>query len=228
MASRIYQIVFLQYCFLISSLTAAEPVVTNVYENLDADEGLTNVPVTFSRIGAEGDFAAGITPAIGGQALPAQVDVLRRAPDGSIRHALVSFVLPSLDAGGNVQIDWLNQSPAAPPDFQWGINPTSIDLKLTITPEQGSVLSSDLNTLLNRGLADPDVKILHDGPVMKEYEIHDVPKASQGTPDPLLDVYWRLRFFTGESSFRVCAIVENCEMWYDGLPFQPFIKYSGV
>ncbi len=228
MSTRFGLAILFQCCILVSSLTAAEPVVTNVYENLDTESGFLDRPVTFSRIGAEGDFTDGITPFVGGRELPAQVDVLRRAPDGSIRHALVSFVLPILRPSGTVRIDWLNQAPAAPPDFQWGPNPTLIDLKLTITPEAGSALTSDLSTLLNRGLADPIVKVLHDGPVMKEYEIHDVPKDDQGTPDPLLDVYWRLRFFSGESSFRVCAIVENCEMWYDGMPFQPFINYSGV
>ena len=38
---------------------------------------------------------SGVTPVVDGVKLPAQVDVLRKAPDGSVRHALVSFVLPA-------------------------------------------------------------------------------------------------------------------------------------
>jgi len=62
-------------------------IVSNTYENLDADRALEGVPVTFSRVAARGDFTGGVTPRIDGRKLPAQVDVLRKAPDGSIRHA---------------------------------------------------------------------------------------------------------------------------------------------
>src|SRR5262245_35880251 len=99
----------------IAGLTAAasgQVVVRDTYTNLE-NRALTNVPVTFSRVGGDGDFA-NITPKIGTAELPAQVDVLRHAPDGSIRHALVSFVVPSVPANGNVTIDWLNKAPAAP------------------------------------------------------------------------------------------------------------------
>ena len=37
----------------------------------------------------------------------------------SIRHALVSFRLPKLPAGGKVTVDWLNEKPADPPAFNW-------------------------------------------------------------------------------------------------------------
>ncbi len=81
---------------LLPAITQAEGsavVVSNTYENLDAKQAVVDKPVTFSRIGIEGDFTKGITPSIDGKKLPAQVNVLRKAPDGSIRHALVTFVI---------------------------------------------------------------------------------------------------------------------------------------
>jgi hypothetical protein len=44
---------------------------------------------------------------------------------------------------------------------------------------------------------------------MKELELHDVPVDADGRNDPELDVYWRLRAFTGEKSVRVEAVVER-------------------
>jgi hypothetical protein len=75
--------------------------------------------------------------------LPAQVDVLRKAPDGSVRHALVSFVLPALSAGGKVHIDWLNEAPPEPPPFRWQFAPDRLSPKLVLTTEAGTVLISD-------------------------------------------------------------------------------------
>ena len=187
-------------------------VVTNTYENLDGDSVLADRPVTFSRVGAGGDFTKGITPMISGRKLPAQVNALRRAPDGSIRHALVSFILPRLAAGGSVQVDWLNEGPGQPPPFRWGFDRAAFNLALVLKTEAGATLTSDVGTVL-RGTwsASNRVKVLHDGPVMKEFEVHDVPTRAGGVPDPHLDVYWRLRVFTGQRSVRVAAVVERCK-----------------
>ena len=52
------------------------------------------------------------------------------------------------------------------------------------------------------------VKVIHDGPVMKELELHDVPVDVDGRSDPELNVYWRLRAFTGRNP-SVEAVVER-------------------
>ena len=189
-------------------MLSGELVVTNVYSNLE-NVALTNVPVTFSRVGADGDFDHGITPRVGGVELPAQVDVLRTAPDGSPRHALVSFVLPSLAANGDVTIEWLNQAPTAPSAFVWGFSQSGFQLKLELAKTAGGTLVSDVGAILGADwTASAGVTVLHDGPMMKEFEIIDRPKQGS-TPDTYLRVYWRLRVFSGESSVDVSAVVEN-------------------
>ena len=206
-----------------------QAVVSNEYENLDARRALRNVPVTFSRIGAEGDFVKGITPSIGAARLPAQVDVLRKAPDGSIRHALVSFVLPELPAGGKVKIDWLNQRPADPPAFRWAFDRAGLDLRLVLTRQKGKPLTSDVGRILGRDwAASKRVRALHDGPVMKEYEIHDVPADADGKADAEMEVFWRLRAFTGLKSVRVSAVVERCKERRKGHRRPVQYKFAGV
>ncbi len=203
-------------------------VVANEYENFDS-AALTNAPVTFSRIGADGDFTRGITPRIHGKKLPAQVDVLRKAPDGSIRHALVSFVLPRLPAGGSVRIDWLNEKPVTPPAFVWGFDRAAFAAKLVLTSQRGGKMTSDLGRILaGRWGASPRVKVLHDGPVMKELEVHDVPVDAAGKADSQLDVYWRVRAFTGLKSVRVEAVVERCKERVRGRKVPVQYKFRSV
>ena len=151
----------------IASPAAGQVIVSNTYENLDTQRALTNTPVTLSRIGADGHFTGGITPRIDGRKLPAQVDVLRRARDGSIRHALVSLVLPELAAGGTVKVDWLDEKPADPPAFEWGFDRAKFDLRLMLTAEKGGALTSDVGKVVAGTFSvSRRVKTLHDGPVM--------------------------------------------------------------
>ena len=203
------------------------PIVTSMYENLDADRGLKSVPVTFSRIGAAGDFTRGITPRIGSKVLPAQMDVLRRAPDGSIRHALVSFTLPSLAAGGKVKIDWLNKKPAAPPAFADPVKGEHFKLKLVLTTQEGKTLTSHLLSLQKATHVGHTTRRLTDGPVMKELEIVDSPLAENGRPDPEIQVIWRIRSFTGQQSLRVVCIVERTRLAKSG-PRPAQYKFTGV
>ncbi len=204
-------------------------VVSNLYDNLQTDRTLKNVPVTLSRVGARGDFLDGITPMIGDRKLPAQVDVLRRSDDGSIRHALVSFVLPELAAGGNVKVDWLNERPSDPPPFQWEFDKAKFDARLVLVTEEGEVLTSDVGKAIAGAWSSSQrVTVLYDGPVMKEFEIHDVPVDAAGTADPHIEIFWRLRVFTGRSSVRVAAVVERCKARKKSGPEPIQYKFSGM
>jgi hypothetical protein len=208
---------------------APPAVVTSELSDFDPARALSGVPVTLSRIGAEGDFTRGITPSVGGARLPAQVDVLRHAPDGSIRHALVSFVLPKQAPGGPVRIDWLNEPPPDPPPFAWGFDPAALAPRLLLAPDGGASLVSDLGRILGgRWAASDRVSVLHDGPVMKEIEVRDVPVAADGTPDARIEVFWRLRAFTGQRSVRVEAVVENCRDRVKGAKHAVQYKFESV
>ena len=206
----------------LASAACGQVVVSNTYTNLDVVASpRANVPVTFSRIGADGDFTKGITPVVRGRKLPAQVNVLRRATDGSIRHALVSFVLPSLAGGGKVKIDWLNEKPATPPPFvkTERLAKGDIDLNLLLTTSEGKVLTSHVGPVVRGSVPIGGAKVVYDGPVMKEYEIWSAPKDEAGKADPQIDVIWRLRFFTGSHSVRISAIVESCKERVEGLKY---------
>jgi len=188
-----------------------EALVTETYSNLQPVAG-SDVPVTFSRVGCVGDFTDGITPIVDGRALPAQVDVLARNDDGSVRHALVSFVLPSVPEAGPIRVGYANAAPPQPAPFEWPEDGTPSELVLELTDESGRTWTSVAALDTASGTSPvAGARALVDGPVMKEFELHDVP-SSEGERHPTLDVFWRLRLYTGERSMRVHAIVETTRL----------------
>ncbi|MGC1606034.1 MAG: Ig-like domain-containing protein, partial [Candidatus Acidiferrum sp.] len=70
----------------------------------------TNRPVSIARPFAQGEIANFAQASIGGTALLTQCDVKNRWPDGSLKFAVVSFVVPSLLANGSVVVSFSNQA----------------------------------------------------------------------------------------------------------------------
>ncbi len=72
-----------------------------VVESTARDEQ-SKVPVTLGQVFAPGDLPAGAGLSgklADGAALPMQVDVKATHPDGSVRHAVISAILPPLAPG---------------------------------------------------------------------------------------------------------------------------------
>src|SRR5215831_370219 len=69
----------------------------------------TNRPFTVSRVFAKGDIAHFPKVVIGGTQVTTQVDVKTRWPDGSVQHAMVSF-LASVGAGASITVDFVDQA----------------------------------------------------------------------------------------------------------------------
>ncbi len=77
------------------SITANTITITN------AGAAASNYPVQIGRPFVQGEIPNGQLPQAfsGGNALPTQVDVKNRWPDGSLKHAVLSFLLPTFSAG---------------------------------------------------------------------------------------------------------------------------------
>jgi hypothetical protein len=78
----------------------------------------TNFPLQLGRAFARGKYVRGIRIKFGGSSLPTQVDVKNRWPDGSVRFAILSAVVPSIPAGSELKLEFESvaeeQSRAAP------------------------------------------------------------------------------------------------------------------
>jgi len=87
--------------FIAGNALAAE-VVSVWIENLDS-VAKNDVPVTFAHPFREGDVAAGLSLGArleDGTDIPVQVDPKARHADGSLRHAVITLLMPSLPANG--------------------------------------------------------------------------------------------------------------------------------
>lgn len=69
----------------------------------------TNYPIRFARPFLKSEIANYPVVIYNGQSLPTQADVKQRYSDGSVRHAIISVVIPTLPAGGNQTITFQNQ-----------------------------------------------------------------------------------------------------------------------
>jgi len=82
-----------------SSVMAARLPSVQIVES--ASQALIGVPVTLGQVFAKGDVKAGqsITATLKGAQVPLQADIKATHDDGSLRHAVLTAVLPKLAAG---------------------------------------------------------------------------------------------------------------------------------
>ncbi len=86
------------------------PAGDNVTVTDSSGAGQTNRPISISRAFAQGEIANFAQASIDGSALSTQCDVKNRWPDGSLKFAVVSFVIPSIPANGSVVVSFANQA----------------------------------------------------------------------------------------------------------------------
>ncbi len=72
--------------------------------------GQTNRPVSIARPFVQGEIANFAQASINGTSLLTQCDVKNRWPDGSLKFAIVSFVIPNIGANGSVVVSFSNQT----------------------------------------------------------------------------------------------------------------------
>lgn len=86
-------------------LCAALPVFGGTVRVHDASGlGLTSHPLQIGRAFLPGEIAADPGMSIAGIAIPSQAEVTQRYSDGSAKFAVISTVLPTITAGGTVQL----------------------------------------------------------------------------------------------------------------------------
>lgn len=71
---------------------------------------LENYPLQFARPFVAGEIAQFPQLTLNGQALATQADVKQRHPDGSVRHAIISVVIPQIAAGASLKFGFINQA----------------------------------------------------------------------------------------------------------------------
>lgn len=209
---------------LLSSLGVAHAgtVVTN---NLisQTTQTQTDIPVTFGQIFKDGDVPAGttLTATLNGQPVSLQVDVKVTNPDGSLRHAVLTALIPYL--AGNVT-EPLAISTATPANQGSPITlaqllATSYDATASLSIS-GTVYSIDARALLQQANTTgtckpwgPQCDVWLSGPLVTEWVVGGAVKDPAGTPNPNIEVYFDVRAYANASgtiaNVRTNIVIEN-------------------
>src|SRR5499427_2804874 len=99
---------FMTRAMLFAVFTGLALAANSVTIKDTSNSAQTNRPFTISRVFAKGEIAHFPKAVIGGNQITTQADVKTRWPDGSVEHALISF-LASVGANASITVDFVDQ-----------------------------------------------------------------------------------------------------------------------
>ena len=171
-----------------------------------------DVPVTFAMVFAPGAVPSGTTLAAtdkAGHPLALQVDAKAKNRDGSMRHAVLTVTVPSLDHDATVQLvagSTVSGAPVAigalPPDFDAIITIDLGDTRLTASARE----------MLARGKPEPWLS----GPQVSEWWVAGPFRDAAGKPHPHLSARFGIRSYGPGRPLRIEADIENDWAWAPG------------
>ncbi len=184
----------------------------------------TGVPVTFGQIFKAGDVAKGesLTATLQGRPVPLQVDVKAANPDGSLRHAVLTVLIPALAGGAN---DALTISTASRPAAR-----EPVTLARLLASHYDATASLDINgthyTIGARALLmaansagtckqwGATCNLWLSGPLVGAWVVNGSLTSASGATNPDLRVYFAVRAYAGTTPgsigfVRTDIIVEN-------------------
>ena len=206
--SRLFATVLLLLAVAAGTATAQVTTVSIVEK---AGVTTANYPVTLSLVFRQGDVASHVYASVNSVNVNTQTDVKVRWPDGSVKHALVSFLIPSLAAsstatvaiysgGTNYNTDWMTRAELEATAFNASMLVTVGGTPTTITARQ---------LLASQGTEEHWIK----GSICSEFIIRHWPTNVQVGGVGQINVQYHVRTYpgyNGGNNFRIDAIVENC------------------
>ena len=167
------------------------------------------MPVTFGQVFAPGTLMpanAIVGQLSNGTVVPLQSDVKATHPDGSIRHVILSGILPQLAASSSTVMTLSYPGTAA---NTAGASPSALlsagftaDVEVTLG---GVQYTASAAALLRAG----GYTTWLSGPVVNEWIVSAPLKTAAGTPHPHLAARFAIRSYTGQNKARVDVTVEN-------------------
>ena len=182
--------------------------ITGVVVESTARDEQSKVPVTFGQVFAPGDLPAGAGLSgklADGAALPLQVDVKATHPDGSVRHAVISAILPRLAPGRPLGIALVKDGKGGKgagekPAARLATPATTVNVTL-----DGERYSASSEALLKDG--EPGKWL--DGPLVTEVQVAAPLRNARGEAHPHLAARFAIRSYGTAGKARVDVVVEN-------------------
>ncbi|MFC5552232.1 hypothetical protein [Massilia aerilata] len=178
------------------------------FENTSATATQTNVPVTFGQVFAQGNLLATdkLTGRLDdGTTVPLQVDVKATHPDGSVRHAIISAVVPSI-APAKVRTMSLVKGGTAPTGTVTVDSLLRSGFTLSVHANVGGV---DYYVAAEDLLKSAAPTTWLNGPVATEWQVSAPLRTSSGAAHPHLSARLAIRWYPGTNKARADVVVEN-------------------
>ena len=179
----------------------------------------TNAPFTYGQIIAPGQMSPtdGLAATLAdGSTVPLQTDVKATHPDGSVRHVIVSGVLPSLPAGSTQRLK-LVKSTASKRGVETleTLTKSGLTAKVTITVDGVQYAAS-----LADALSDPTPETWLSWPIANEWLLDAPLKTAAGATHPMLATRFYVRWYSGLSrQARIDVVVENTKTFVSARNF---------
>jgi hypothetical protein len=183
-----------------------------------------DVPVTFGQIFKKGDIPAGahLHATLGGKTIPIQVDRKATNDDGSLRHAVVTIVVPKLPASAApvVTLSTGDHEAQGDPVTLKDLLATDFDAKVSLRLKH-KTLTADARELLKRARANDNCRpwgkqcnLWLSGPEVSEWIVGG-PLQSKDGQSPHLAAYFYVRAYAGKPirQARVNVVIENDWTW---------------
>ena len=167
----------------------------------------TNIPVTFGQVFAVGDVPSTATLTGKINTIPITLQVNKKATysDGSLKHAIISTVLPSLSASTTVALNLYNTTASA---ASASVGPASLlaagfDTTVRVTIG-GNLYTASANALLSAGTYTTWLS----GSLINEWHCN-MPLKNAGSAHPHLMARFAIRGMAGTARARVDVAVEQ-------------------
>lgn len=172
----------------------------------------TNYPLTFGHVFKKGDVRQGVEVQLNGNFLPSQCDAKTTYPDGSVRFAVISIIIPTLTAKSSNTIA-LYPAPIHEPSGYLGkpeILAANVRNEIRLTDISGSGYSGNLTANLTDTITNHNFEYWLKGGVTTEILVRQKLNNS-------LEASWEVRFYPGTSfGPRISHSIENMNAGYRG------------
>lgn len=189
-----------------SSLLSNQPITTLTIDSTGA-VNQKDIPITFGQIFSVGDLQVGTSLSgrlDNGTLIPLQVEVKATHADSSVRHAIISAVLPSLAVNQSVKLELLKSTyiPTAPILTPQEVVNKGFKAGVSITIG-GIVYTANAQDAINNG------KKWLSGALANEWVFSTPLKTSSGIAHPHLQARFSVRTFNDINKTKVDFSIEN-------------------
>lgn len=212
MTTRSRITLFLAAALMAASAAAAGAITDVRFQNTGAAQ--SNVPVTFGQVFAAGDVKKTdvLAGTLEGAKVPLQTDVKATYADGSVRHAIISAIVPklaagatgtmTLDAGGTAAANTTTSVSLLADGFTASVSTTIAGVKYTASADQLIKVGTKATWLA--------------GAVANEWHVSAPLTTAAGVTHPHLQARFAVRYYSAVKKARVDVTIENAWAYEPG------------